>query len=199
MGARADAEKERQSRDKRTFLSLAGLGFAGSLLVAVAVGHRRAHLKAHKAGEIITNNHTGWAIRAFGLGTLYAFAFVGCGTAVGSYYLQQRGITSVNDFAQYMRGQARERLGGSLKDKLRVSDSDDKNILDKADRWLTEVDEQTGKRKISFKRIRSQLEDSNSETEPQKKMSLGARMRRAVGFGAKHNDDSDGRPPDSSG
>ncbi|KAJ2803398.1 hypothetical protein H4R20_002917 [Coemansia guatemalensis] len=198
MGARANAEQERQSREKRTFLSLAGLGFAGSLLVAVAVGHRRAHVKAQKAGEIITNSHTGWAMRAFGLGTLYAFAVVGCGTAAGSYYLQQHGITSVNGFAQYMRGQVRERMGGTLRDKLRVSDGNDQSMLDKADRWLTKVDEETGKRKIDFKRIRSQISDNDPETEPQKKLSLGARMRRAVGFGTKHKDRSDEESSDSS-
>ncbi|KAJ2082546.1 hypothetical protein H4R24_001491 [Coemansia sp. RSA 988] len=197
MGARADAEQERQSREKRTFLSLAGLGFAGSLLVAVAVGHRRAHLKAQKAGETITNSHTGWAFRAFGLGTLYAFAIVGCGTAAGSYYLQQHGITSINGFAQYMRGQLRKRMGGSLRDKLHVSDSNDQNMLDKADRWLTKVDEETGKRKIDFKRIRSQIKEDDPET-GSKKMSLGAKMRRAVGFGTKHKDSSDGEPSDSS-
>ncbi|KAJ1815814.1 hypothetical protein LPJ60_005572, partial [Coemansia sp. RSA 2675] len=92
--SRAQAERDRQSAEKRRFLSIAGMGFAASILVAVMLGHRRAHRAAKLAGESIERDHVNWAARAFGLGTLYAVAFVGCSTAAASYYMQSKGIGS---------------------------------------------------------------------------------------------------------
>ncbi|KAJ2449920.1 hypothetical protein EV183_004613 [Coemansia sp. RSA 2336] len=199
---RKQAEYERQQREKRMFLSVAGIGFAGSLLAAVALGHRRAHKQALKAGETITTNHVGWAFKAFGLGTLYAVTIVGGGALAFRFYLQQKyDITSTKDISAYLRGQTQQRVQGSLKDRLGLSDSEDSEILGRANRWLDRIDEEAGQKKSGFGRIKSLLgsldkeegsldkeEGSLNKQEPSdqdKPMSLGARMRAACGFGKK--------------
>ncbi|KAJ1739513.1 hypothetical protein LPJ78_002048 [Coemansia sp. RSA 989] len=142
---RKQAEYERQQQEKRMFLSVAGIGFAGSLLAAVALGHRRAHKQAQKAGEIITTNHVGWAFKAFGLGTLYAVTIVGGGALAFRFYLQQKyDITSMKDISAYLRGQTQQKVQGSLKERLGLEDSEDNEMLRRANKWLDRVDEETG-------------------------------------------------------
>ncbi|KAJ2008108.1 hypothetical protein GGI04_000357 [Coemansia thaxteri] len=204
-GSRAQAEQDRQSAEKRLFLTVAGIGFTASLLVAVAVGHRRAHRAAKLAGESIESNHVNWAARAFGLGTLYAFGFVGCTTAAASYYMQSRGIGSMAEFAKTMRGQARDAMGGrSLQERLGISSRQDADALERADRLWNEDSPEAGDKKIRFARIKRLLAqdgaDATLETPPEtdsgnrRGLSVGARMRAALGFKPpkpKSKDDSD--------
>ncbi|KAJ2319089.1 hypothetical protein IWW51_001154 [Coemansia sp. RSA 2702] len=182
---RVKAEQERQQREKRLFLSAAGIGFAGSLFAAVVYGHRRAHKAASRAGETITHGQVNWAVRAFGLGTLYAFSIVGCGVAVGSYLLQQRGVTSMGELGGYMRGQVRRRLGNSAEHMPKAEPSEDKRLLETADRWLDEVDKETGQKKSSFSRIKALAGSQGAADEDRPRLSLGARMRAVFGFNKK--------------
>ncbi|KAJ2430821.1 hypothetical protein IWW41_003132 [Coemansia sp. RSA 2522] len=176
---RTASERERQQREKRLFLSVAGIGFTGSLLAAVALGHRRAHRAAKAAGESITHNQVNWAFRAFGLGTMYAFAIVGCGAAIGSYYMQQRGVTSMSEFAAYMRGHVQGAMGTSMKKRHKVEGAEDAKLLDTANRWLDEVDEESNQKKISFSKIKALANSEKSS------MSIGERMRAVFGFNKK--------------
>ncbi|KAJ2851197.1 hypothetical protein IWW36_001336 [Coemansia brasiliensis] len=191
---REQAEYERQQREKRMFLSVAGIGFAGSLLAAVALGHRRAYKTAQKAGEVIATNHVSWAFKAFGIGTLYAVTIVGGGALAFRFYLQQKyDITSIKDISAYLRGQTQQKIGGSIKDKLGWKESEDSEMLRRANRWLDRVDEEAGQKKSGFGRIKSLMgslkDKGNEEEQPlsseDKPMSLGARMRAACGFGKK--------------
>ncbi|KAJ2160619.1 hypothetical protein GGF46_002112 [Coemansia sp. RSA 552] len=184
MTSRRAAEQERQMREKQMFLAAAGVGFAGSVLGAVAWGHRRALRAARQEGTAITSGQVGWAVRAFGLGTMYALAVVGGGVALTGYYLQ---VTSVRGFADALREKVRQLTGREVP----VDAAQDKRLLDKADRWLTRVDEETGQKRVSFKRVKSLLEsDTEKDGEPAERLSVGARMRAAVGFGRKKKDTS---------
>ncbi|KAJ2344719.1 hypothetical protein IWW50_005246 [Coemansia erecta] len=176
--SRASIEHERQQRDKRLFLTVSAIGFTGAAVGAVALGHRRAHRAAKAAGETITNSQVNWAFRAFGLGTLYAFSLVGCGMAVGSYVLQQRGVTTVSGFAEHMRAYVGRWTGGSMGGRLRVERSEDAELLGRADRWLDSVDEEAAEKKIRFSRIKALV--NNGQHDPA--MSVGARMRAFFGF-----------------
>ncbi|KAJ2250852.1 hypothetical protein GGH97_000412 [Coemansia sp. RSA 475] len=176
---RTASERERQQREKRLFLSVAGIGFTGSLLAAVALGHRRAHRAAKAAGESITHNQVNWAFRAFGLGTMYAFAIVGCGAAIGSYYMQQRGVTSMSEFAAYMRGRVQGAMGTSMKKRHKVEGTEDAKLLDTANSWLDQVDEESNQKKISFSKIKALANSEKSS------MSIGERMRAVFGFNKK--------------
>ncbi|KAJ2331516.1 hypothetical protein GGH92_009204 [Coemansia sp. RSA 2673] len=198
-GSRAQAEQDRQSAEKRLFLTVAGIGFTASLLVAVAVGHRRAHRAAKLAGESIESNHPE------PLAWLYAFGFVGCTTAAASYYMQSRGIGSMAEFAKTMRGQARDAMGGrSLQERLGISSRQDADALERADRLWNEDSPEAGDKKIRFARIKRLLAqdgaDATLETPPEtdsgnrRGLSVGARMRAALGFKPpkpKSKDDSD--------
>ncbi|KAJ2408016.1 hypothetical protein GGI10_004908 [Coemansia sp. RSA 2530] len=196
--SRAQAERDRQSAEKRRFLSIAGMGFAASTLVAVMLGHRRAHRAAKLAGESIERDHVNWAARAFGLGTLYAVAFVGCSTAAASYYMQSKGIGSMSDFSRAMRSRTTDAMGGrSLQERLGISSHEDTLSLEKADRLLFDSsDTDNGEKKIRFARIKRLL-DSKGEDADQTmaddagsshRLSVGARMRAAFGFVPKSND-----------
>ncbi|KAJ2721044.1 hypothetical protein GGI07_004234 [Coemansia sp. Benny D115] len=187
-GPRSQAERERQLREKRLFLTVAGLGFAASMLGAVALGHRRAHKAAMVAGESIGRNDVGWAMRAFGLGTLYALGFVGCATAAGSYYLQSRGLTTMGDVSEAMRSRVARSTGRTVMERLGISPEKDMEDLARVDRALSEVDEQTGEKKIRFERVKSFVRNSDpgsdGSQDGEQRLSVGARMRRIFGFGA---------------
>ncbi|KAJ2685132.1 hypothetical protein IWW39_004473 [Coemansia spiralis] len=196
--SRAQAERDRQSAEKRRFLSIAGMGFAASILVAVMLGHRRAHRAAKLAGESIERDHVNWAARAFGLGTLYAVAFVGCSTAAASYYMQSKGIGSMSDFSRAMRSRTTDAMGGrSLQERLGISSHEDTLSLEKADRLLFDnSDTENGEKKVRFARIKRLL-DSKGEDADQtmaddaggsRRLSVGARMRAAFGFVPKSDD-----------
>ncbi|KAJ1720708.1 hypothetical protein LPJ53_004687 [Coemansia erecta] len=182
--SRLQAEQQRQAREQRMFLSVAGLGFAASLLTAVALGHRRAFRTAQASGETIHNNHVAWAMKAFGLGTLYALGIAGMGMAATNYYMGPD-----ESLAERMRRRVAESMGGSLMDRLGVSKSQDEESLERIDRLVSESDEATGEKKIRFARIKRLMasdEDAEPSQEPQQKaekLSIGGRMRRAFGFG----------------
>lgn len=183
---RLAAEQDRQDKEKQLFLSVAGIGFAASMVAAVALGHRRAHKLAQQSGENIQGNHVNWALRAFGLGTLYAIGLVGC-TAFGTnYYLQQKkDVRSLADLRQTIGEYLGSKQGGtSLREILKVKDSEDRETLERADRLLSEIDKETGKKKIKFARIKGLLE----KDEEKNKLSIGARMRAAMGFGKDKKD-----------
>ncbi|KAJ2812339.1 hypothetical protein H4S07_001467 [Coemansia furcata] len=195
--SRVQAERDRQSAEKRRFLSIAGIGFTASILVAVMLGHRRAHRAAKLAGESIEKDHVNWAARAFGLGTLYAVTFVGCSTAAASYYFQSKGVGSMADFSRAMRSRTIDTMGGrSLQERLGISSRDDTEALENADRLLTDPsDTEQGGKKIRFARIKRLLESNNSDdsadrtvaddTGNSRRLSFGAKMRAAFGFGPK--------------
>ncbi|KAJ2493670.1 hypothetical protein IWW37_000301 [Coemansia sp. RSA 2050] len=199
--SRAQAERDRQSAEKRRFLSIAGMGFAASILVAVMLGHRRAHRAAKLAGESIERDHVNWAARAFGLGTLYAVAFVGCSTAAASYYMQSKGIGSMAEFSQTMRSRTTDAMGGrSLQERLGISSRKDALTLEKADRFLFDSsDAENGEKRVRFARIKRLLDskgegadqvvadDANNSSRP----SVGAKMRAAFGFGPKSSEKKD--------
>ncbi|KAJ2740109.1 hypothetical protein GGI20_005979 [Coemansia sp. BCRC 34301] len=192
VGARVQAERDRQNAEKKQFMSIAGIGFAASLFVAVMLGHRRAHRAAKLAGESIERDHVNWAARAFGLGTLYAVSFVGCSTAAASYFMQSRGVGSMADFSQTMRSRVVGAMGGrSLQERLGVGRREDGEALEAADRLL---DDPPTEKKIRFARIRRLLEESGNEEEQgtdggkgPRSLSVGARMRAAFGFGPKED------------
>ncbi|KAI8319029.1 hypothetical protein GQ54DRAFT_341523 [Martensiomyces pterosporus] len=190
-GPNAKAERERQQKEKRMFVATAGVGFTTALLAAVAMGHRRAHRAAKLAGETIDSGQTRLVVRAFGLGTLYAFALVGCGTALANYYLKSRGVNSMAEFSDHMRGGAKKAIGTTFVEKLGVSEKEDREALEKVDKMVFEEDEGTGKKKIRFERIKGLLgRDSgdqvgSEEAEGGQRLSIGARMRAAFGFGKK--------------
>ncbi|KAJ2600735.1 hypothetical protein GGF39_001633 [Coemansia sp. RSA 1721] len=200
--SRLQAERDRQTREKRLFLSVAGIGFAASMLAAVALGHRRAHKKAIAAGESIQGNHVNWAIRAFGLGTLYAVGFVGITTAAASYYLQQeKGVSTTGDLSDFVRQRVARTMGPSLMDRLGINSEEDRERLDRIDRMVSETNEQTGEKKIKFARIKrlvgsdqeqgqqGSVGKPEQEEVPDKRLSVGARMRRAFGFGPSKKSD----------
>ncbi|KAJ2862795.1 hypothetical protein GGI22_002105 [Coemansia erecta] len=151
-GPRTRAEKERQLREKRAFMSIAGVAFGASLLAAIMVGHRRAHRQALAEGEGINRGQVNWGLRAFGIGTLYAVASVGMIAAAGSYYLQStKTVSSMEGFSQLMRTKAKEKLGGFwMRKMLDIDDVKDQEAADKIDRMVSEFDEKTGERKIKF-------------------------------------------------
>ncbi|KAJ2654719.1 hypothetical protein IWW48_005934 [Coemansia sp. RSA 1200] len=202
-GPRTRVERERQEREKRAFLSVAGIGFGASLLAAIMIGHRRAHRQAIAEGESIQRRQVNWALRAFGIGTLYAFAFVGMTAAAGSYYLQtKKGISSIDEFSQLMRAKAKDKLGGFwMRKKLGIDDAKDQEAVDRVDRLISEPDEESGEKKIKFARVKklmhrssggdssphsenNTLDADNEETDLEpKRLSVGAKMRRAFGFG----------------
>ncbi|KAJ2892847.1 hypothetical protein IWW38_003062 [Coemansia aciculifera] len=200
-GSRAQAERDRQSAEKRRFISIAGIGFSASLLLAVMLGHRRAHRLAKQADESIQSDHVNWAARAFGLGTLYAVGFVGCSTAAASYYLQSKGVNSMSDFSRTMRTRTVDAMGGrSLKERLGISTREDREALESADRLLTDPvdDGQVGERKIRFARIKRLLENTDvSADQPvddgkdSRRLTAGAKMRRAFGFGPKKDNENE--------
>ncbi|KAJ2638014.1 hypothetical protein GGF44_002860 [Coemansia sp. RSA 1694] len=194
VGSRAQAERDRQSAEKRRFMSIAGIGFTASILVAVMLGHRRAHRAAKLAGESIQSDHVNWAARAFGLGTLYAVAFVGCSTAAASYYLQSRGIGSMADFSRTMRSRTTGAMGGrSLQERLGISSREDTEALASADRLLTDpADDESGEKKIRFARIKRLLDNSGDGVDQavngdkdSRRLSVGAKLRAAFGFSPK--------------
>ncbi|KAJ2556979.1 hypothetical protein EV175_001638 [Coemansia sp. RSA 1933] len=192
-GPRARAEKERQAREKRTFLSIAGVGFGASILAAMMLGHRRAHRKALAEGEGgIHRGQVSWALRAFGIGTLYAVAFVGMTAAAGSYYLQStNNVSSMEGFSQLMRAKAKEKLGVMwMRKRLGIDDAKDQEAADKVDRMVSELDENTGEKKIRFVRIKKLMGDESKrdsegdgDADSPKKLSIGGKMRAAFGFG----------------
>ncbi|KAJ1670207.1 hypothetical protein GGF38_001685 [Coemansia sp. RSA 25] len=191
VGSRAQAERDRQSAEKRRFMSIAGIGFTASILVAVMLGHRRAHRAAKLAGESIQSDHVNWAARAFGLGTLYAVAFVGCSTAAASYYLQSKGIGSMADFSRTMRSRTTGAMGGrSLQERLGISSREDTEALASADRLLTDpADDESGEKKIRFARIKRLLDNSGDGVDQavngdkdSRRLSVGAKLRAAFGF-----------------
>ncbi|KAJ2840810.1 hypothetical protein FBU31_000107 [Coemansia sp. 'formosensis'] len=198
--SRAQAERDRQSAEKRRFLSIAGIGFTASILVAVMLGHRRAHRAAKLAGESIEKDHVNWAARAFGLGTLYAVTFVGCSTAAASYYFQSKGVGSMADFSRTMRSRTIDTMGGrSLQERLGISSREDTEALENADRLLTDPsDTEQGEKKIRFARIKRLLESNNSDGSADqtvaddagnsRRLSVGAKMRAAFGFGPKSSE-----------
>ncbi|KAJ2833255.1 hypothetical protein GGI24_000916 [Coemansia furcata] len=195
--SRVQAERDRQSAEKRRFLSIAGIGFTASILVAVMLGHRRAHRAAKLAGESIEKDHVNWAARAFGLGTLYAVTFVGCSTAAASYYFQSKGVGSMADFSRTMRNRTIDAMGGrSLQERLGISSREDTEALENADRLLTDPsDTEQGEKKIRFARIKRLLDSNSSgdsadrtvvaDTGNSRRLSVGAKMRAAFGFGPK--------------
>ncbi|KAJ2336580.1 hypothetical protein GGI00_000751 [Coemansia sp. RSA 2681] len=194
VGSRAQAERDRQSAEKRRFMSIAGIGFTASILVAVMLGHRRAHRAAKLAGESIQSDHVNWAARAFGLGTLYAVAFVGCSTAAASYYLQSKGIGSMADFSRTMRSRTTSAMGGrSLQERLGISSREDTEALASADRLLTDpADDESGEKKIRFARIKRLLDNSGDGVDQavngdkdSRRLSVGAKLRAAFGFSPK--------------
>ncbi|KAJ2458438.1 hypothetical protein GGF42_002068 [Coemansia sp. RSA 2424] len=194
VGSRAQAERDRQSAEKRRFMSIAGIGFTASILVAVMLGHRRAHRAAKLAGESIQSDHVNWAARAFGLGTLYAVAFVGCSTAAASYYLQSKGIGSMADFSRTMRSRTTDAMGGrSLQERLGISLREDMEALASADRLLTDpADDESGEKKIRFARIKRLLDSSGDGVgqavdgdKDSRRLSVGAKLRAAFGFSPK--------------
>ncbi|KAJ2504015.1 hypothetical protein GGH95_000010 [Coemansia sp. RSA 1836] len=194
VGSRAQAERDRQSAEKRRFMSIAGIGFTASILVAVMLGHRRAHRAAKLAGESIQSDHVNWAARAFGLGTLYAVAFVGCSTAAASYYLQSKGIGSMADFSRTMRSRTTGAMGGrSLQERLGISSREDTEALASADRLLTDpADDESGEKKIRFARIKRLLDNSGDGVDQavngdkdSRRLSVGAKLRAAFGFSPK--------------
>ncbi|KAJ1644597.1 hypothetical protein J3B02_004362 [Coemansia erecta] len=193
--SRLQAERDRQSREKRLFLSIAGIGFAASLLAAVALGHRRAHKAALAAGESIQGNHVNWAMRAFAIGTLYAVGFVGMSTAAASYYLQEKNVKTTGEFSSHVKQRIERIVGPSLMERMGIKSSEDQAGLDRIDRMISETDEETGEKKIKFARIKRLVgndqgqvqndpdsERSQWDQQPEK-LSLGARMRKAFGFG----------------
>ncbi|KAJ2443651.1 hypothetical protein GGF42_006560 [Coemansia sp. RSA 2424] len=194
VGSRAQAERDRQSAEKRRFMSIAGIGFTASILVAVMLGHRRAHRAAKLAGESIQSDHVNWAARAFGLGTLYAVAFVGCSTAAASYCLQSKGIGSMADFSRTMRSRTTSAMGGrSLQERLGISSREDTEALASADRLLTDpADDESGGKKIRFARIKRLLDNSGygvdqavNGDKDSRRLSVGAKLRAAFGFSPK--------------
>ncbi|KAJ1843729.1 hypothetical protein LPJ73_005395 [Coemansia sp. RSA 2703] len=181
--SRLQAEKQRQAHEQRLFLSAAGIGFAASLLAAVALGHRRAHRTAQVSGETIHTNHVAWAMKAFGIGTLYALGLAGMGVAAVNYY-----VGPDDSLAERVRRRVVESTGGSLMDRLGVSRKQDEESLERIDRLVSESDETTGEKKIRFARIKRLMggeEDGEPLSEPQseEKLSIGGRMRRFFGFG----------------
>ncbi|KAJ1900155.1 hypothetical protein LPJ66_001648 [Kickxella alabastrina] len=199
--SRSKTERDQQTREKRLFLSIAGLGFAASLLAAVALGHRRAHKAALLSGESIQTNHVNSAIKAFGLGTLYALGFVGCGVAGTNYYLQTKGVGSMAEAAQSMRERVAEKTGGSLMERLGISPEEDERSLRRVDELVGEEDGD-GRRKIRFARIKGLVAgggggamdgggDEQKTAAGQGTLSIGARMRRMFGFAKRKDADSD--------
>ncbi|KAJ2059303.1 hypothetical protein GGI17_004490 [Coemansia sp. S146] len=209
--SRAQAERDRQSAEKRRFISIAGIGFTASILVAVMLGHRRAHRAAKLAGESIQKDHVNWAARAFGLGTLYAVAFVGCSTAAASYYLQSKGVGSMADFSRTMRSRTTDAMGGrSLQERLGISSREDTEALENANRLLTDPsDTEHGEKKIRFARIKRLLDSNNSgdgtdravadDASSPRRLSVGAKMRAAFGFGPKSNEKKEEQEKDDVG
>ncbi|KAJ1801022.1 hypothetical protein LPJ59_000622 [Coemansia sp. RSA 2399] len=155
------------------------------------IGHRRAHRQALAEGEGINRGQVNWALRAFGVGTLYAFASVGTIAAAGSYYLQSTNkVSSMEGFSQLMRTKAKEKMGGFwMRKRLDIDDTKDQETADKVDRMLSEFDEKTGEKKIRFARVknlmskRSAGEEYEEEVREPEKLSVGGRMRAAFGFG----------------
>ncbi|KAJ1665304.1 hypothetical protein IW140_006014 [Coemansia sp. RSA 1813] len=198
-GPRVRAEKERQMLQKRTFLSIAGIGFGASLFAAVMIGHRRAHRQALTDGESIQRGQVNWALRAFGIGTLYAVAFVGMTAAAGSYYLHTKeNVSSIEKFSQLMQTKATEKLGGLwIRKRYKVDDAKDQEAAEELHRLISESDEVTGEKKIRFARVKKLMSkgsdestedspasenDSDAMGEP-KKLSVGGRMRAIFGYG----------------
>ncbi|KAJ1822439.1 hypothetical protein LPJ56_000795 [Coemansia sp. RSA 2599] len=202
--SRLQAERDRQTREKRMFLSIAGIGFTASLLAAVALGHRRAHKTAVAAGESIQGNHVNWALRAFAMGTLYAVGFVGMSAAAASYYLQEKGVGSTGQLSGLLREKVRLAVGPSLMERMGIAKEEDQERLERIDRMVSETSEVTGEKKIRFARIKrlvgtdqgglaagdGELADVQSEkpddehaSQPAETLSVGAKMRRAFGFG----------------
>ncbi|KAJ1957943.1 hypothetical protein EC988_000571 [Linderina pennispora] len=176
-----------------------GVGATGALLTAVAIAHRRAAKTARIAGDDMTANV---AMKAFGLGTLYAFSVVGFGTALGNYYLKSTEVQSTTLFSERMRNGMKQMLGASMKERMGISDKDEEEELRRMDDKLFERDEVTGKPKIRFARIKSMVgSDDAAEADAagpaKKRMSLGARMRAALGYGKKPKEEPAGDSTDA--
>ncbi|KAJ1775376.1 hypothetical protein LPJ62_006903, partial [Coemansia sp. RSA 2167] len=69
--------------------------------------------------------------------------------------MQQRGVTSMSEFAAYMRGHVQGAMGTSMKKRHKVEGAEDAKLLDTANRWLDEVDEESNQKKISFSKIKA--------------------------------------------
>ncbi|KAJ2037231.1 hypothetical protein IW146_007898 [Coemansia sp. RSA 922] len=111
------------------------------------------------------------------------------------------------DFSRTMRSRTTDAMGGrSLQERLGISSREDNEALENADRLLTDPsDTEPGKKKIRFASIKRLL-DSNSNIDgtdrpvaddagSPRRLSVGAKLRAAFGFGPKSNErkeDSDG-------